>query len=110
MAQTRRPLAIAMVVEGTSRLDAARQTRMDRQTLPDWVHRLQQAGFDGLASRKPPGASPKLSEAQMRELDGLVMAGPDPKTLALRRSTRGGGKALFCPPCPSARSPIGCAS
>jgi hypothetical protein len=29
MAQTRRPLAIAMVVEGTSRLDAARQTRMD---------------------------------------------------------------------------------
>ena len=37
------------------------------------------AGFDGLASRKPPSASPKLSEAQMRELDGLVMAGPDPK-------------------------------
>jgi transposase len=78
-AQTRRLLAIAMVVEGTSRLDAARQTGMDRQTLRDWVHRYNQAGFDGLASRKPPGASPKLSEAQMRELDGLVMAGPDPK-------------------------------
>jgi transposase len=78
-AQTRRPLAIAMVVEETSRPDAARQTRMDRQTLPDWVHRLQLSRFDGLASRKPPGASPKLSEAQMRELDGLVMARPDPK-------------------------------
>jgi hypothetical protein len=45
MAQTRRPLAIAMVVEGTSRLDAARQTHMDRQTLPDWVHRLQLSRF-----------------------------------------------------------------
>ena len=56
---------IAMVVEGTSRLDAARQTGMDRQTLRDWVHRYNQAGFDGLASRKPPGASPKLSEAQI---------------------------------------------
>ena len=78
-ALTRRLLAIAMVVEGTSRLDAARQTGMDRQTLRDWVHRYNAVGVDGLASRKPPGASSKLSEAQMRELDGLVMAGPDPK-------------------------------
>jgi transposase len=75
-AQTRRLLAIAMAVEGTSRLDAARQTGMDRQTLRDWVHRYNAAGIDGLASRKPPGAAPKLSEAQMRELDGLVMARP----------------------------------
>src|ERR1700692_185029 len=55
-AQTRRLLAIAMVVEGTSRLDAARQTGMDRQTLRDWVHRYNQDGFDGLASRQPAGA------------------------------------------------------
>jgi transposase len=78
-AQTRRLLAIAMVVEGTSRLDAARQTGMDRQTLRDWVHRYNAVGIDGLASRKPPGAAPKLSGAQTMELDGLVMAGPDPK-------------------------------
>ena len=37
--QARRLLAIAMVLDGTSRLDAARQTGMDRQTLRDWVHR-----------------------------------------------------------------------
>jgi transposase len=36
-AKSRRLLAIAMVLEGTSRLDAARQTGMDRQTLRDWV-------------------------------------------------------------------------
>jgi transposase len=53
-AKTRRLLAIAMVLEGTSRLDAARQTGMDRQTLRDWVHRYNERGVDGLASRAAP--------------------------------------------------------
>jgi transposase len=79
-AQTPRLLAIAMVLQGASRLDAARQTGMDRQTLRDWVHRYYEVGVDGLVSRKPPGAAPKLSEAQTTELRGLVLAGPDPKT------------------------------
>jgi transposase len=79
-ARTRRLLAIAMVLQGASRLDAARQTGMDRQTLRDWVHRYNEVGVDGLVSRKPPGAAPKLSVAQTRELRGLVLAGPDPKT------------------------------
>jgi transposase len=78
-AKTRRLLAIAMVLEGSSRLDAARQTGMDRQTLRDWVLRYNEHGVDGLASRKPPGAAPKLSAAQMSELCDLVLAGPDPK-------------------------------
>ncbi len=78
-AKTRRMLAIAMVLEGTSRLDAARQTGMDRQTLRDWVIRYNEHGVDGLASRKPPGAAPKLSTAQMSELRSLVLAGPDLK-------------------------------
>ena len=76
-AKTRRLLAIAMVLEGASRLDAARQSGMDRQTLRDWVLRYNEHGVDGLASRKPPGAAPKLSEAQMSELRGLVLAGPE---------------------------------
>ena len=77
-AQTRRLLAIAMVLEGASRLDAARQAGMDRQTLRDWVHRYNEAGVDGLVSRVAPGATPKLTEAQMAELRELVLAGPDP--------------------------------
>ncbi len=77
--QARRLLAIAMVLEGTSRLAAARQAGMDRQTLRDWVHRYNEAGVDGLVSRKPPGAAPKLTEAQMAELRELVIAGPDLK-------------------------------
>jgi transposase len=87
--RTRRLLAIAMILEATSRLDAARQTGMDRQTLRDWVHRYNEAGIDGLVSRKPPGAAPKLTKAQMAELRELVVAGPDSQdpqghTLALR--------------------------
>jgi transposase len=78
-AQSRRLLAIAMVLEGASRLEAARQTGMDRQTLRDWVHRFNEVGVAGLLSRRSPGPTPKLSEAQMAELRELVVAGPDPQ-------------------------------
>ena len=76
--QTRRLLAIAMVLDDAPRADAARQTGMDRQTLCDWVHRYNEAGIHGLVSRKAPGAAAKLTQAQMAELRELVIAGPDP--------------------------------
>ena len=78
-AVARRLLAIAMVLEGASRSDAARQAGMDRQTLRDWAHRYNEEGVAGLASRKAPGAAGKLTAAQMAELRELVVAGPDPK-------------------------------
>jgi transposase-like protein len=37
----RRMLAIALLLEGHGREQAARQSGMDRQTLRDWVHRYQ---------------------------------------------------------------------
>lgn len=77
-AQSRRLLAIAMVLDGSRREDAARQAGMDRQTLRDWVHRYNDLGTDGLVSRCPPGPAPKLTAAQMQELRDLVIAGPDP--------------------------------
>jgi transposase len=76
-AQSRRLLAIAMVLEGASREDAARQVGMDRQTLRDWVHRYNETGPDGLISRTAPGPQPRLNEAQMKTLRDLVIAGPD---------------------------------
>jgi transposase len=75
----RRLLAIAMVLDGASRLAAARQSGMDRQTLRDWVHRYNEVGIAGLASRKPPGAVAKLTQTQMAELREWVVCGPDPK-------------------------------
>ena len=77
-AQSRRLLAIAMVLEGSSREDAARQAGMDRQTLRDWVHRYNEIGVGGLVSRCAPGPASKLTAAQMEELRALVLAGPDP--------------------------------
>lgn len=77
-AQGRRLLAIAMVLEGSSREDAARQAGMDRQTLRDWVHRYNELGVDGLVSRRAPGPAARLTAAQMQEFRALVIAGPDP--------------------------------
>ena len=79
VAQSRRLLALAMVLDGGSRLEAARQAGMDRQTLRDWVHRFNEMGVDGLLSRQPPGPAPKLTEAQMATLRELVVDGPDPE-------------------------------
>lgn len=74
----RRMLALAQVLEGHSRADAARSAGMDRQTLRDWVHRYNAQGLAGLCDRKPPGQAPRLSEAQKAEIAALVEQGPDP--------------------------------
>ncbi|GAB3442866.1 helix-turn-helix domain-containing protein [Insolitispirillum peregrinum] len=46
----RRMLAIALVLEGASRDDAARTCGMDRQTLRDRVHRFNGQGLAGLSN------------------------------------------------------------
>jgi len=79
-AQVRRLLALAQVLEGRARTQAAAQNGMDRQTLRDWVHRYNGRGIDGLRSRSSPGPAPALSEEQMAELKALVIKGPDPET------------------------------
>ncbi len=78
-AQVRRLLALALVLDGYSRTEAAALNGMDRQTLRDWVHRYNDQGVDGLKSRHSPGPPPALSEPQMAELRELVIKGPDPE-------------------------------
>ena len=53
--QSRRLLSLAAVYDGMTRAEAARIGGMDRQTLPDWVHRFNDEGPDGLANRKAHG-------------------------------------------------------
>lgn len=79
-AQVRRMLALALVLQGRPRSEAAAQNGMDRQTLRDWVHRYNEAGIEGLKSRKSPGREALLTPAQMVELRDLVIKGPDPAT------------------------------
>lgn len=75
----RRLLALALLLEGKSRTEAATQNGMQRQTLRDWVHRYNAEGVAGLTSRTAPGPTARLSDAQMAELKALVVAGPDPE-------------------------------
>jgi putative transposase len=77
---SRRMLALALVLDGRSRTDAAQSCGMDRQTLRDWVHRYNAEGLSGLVDRPLPGRPPRLGAEQMSELAVIVEMGPDPKT------------------------------
>jgi len=78
-AQVRRLLALAMVLEGRPRTEAAEFNGMDRQTLRDWVHRYNDHGIEGLKSRHSRGRKPALTALQRAELLDLVIKGPDPE-------------------------------
>src|SRR4051794_34597131 len=67
-AASRRMLALALVLEGASRAEAARAAGMDRQTLRDWGHRYDEEGLAGLRDRPRSGRRPRLSPEQEAEL------------------------------------------
>ena len=77
-AASRRMLALALVLEGSSREEAARAAGMDRQTLRDWVHRYNEEGLAGLRDRHRSGRRPRLTAGQEAELVTAVERGPDP--------------------------------
>ena len=76
-AVVRRLLALALVLDGCKREDAARLAGMDRQTLRDWVHRYNALGVAGLADRQGGGAKARLSADQRAEVASWMRAGPD---------------------------------
>jgi putative transposase len=77
-AQARRLLAIAAVLDGASREEAAKIGGMDRQTLRDWVIRFNEQGADGLINIPSPGAPPKLNARHKAFLARIVEEGPTP--------------------------------
>ena len=78
-AQVRRLLALAFVLDGHTRTEAADQAGMDRQTLRDWVHRYNAEGIAGLKSGHGPGKPASLNQEQLAELKAIVLKGPDPE-------------------------------
>lgn len=78
-AVVRRLLALALVLDGRSREEAASLNGMTRQTLRDWVHRYNTDGVGGLWSRTGGGRPGVLSSEQMAELREIVINGPDPE-------------------------------
>jgi transposase len=87
-AQARRLLALALVLEGVPRTEAATVCGMDRQTLRDWVHRYNAEGIGGLLDRKANGPEPRLSAGQLAELAAIVEKGPDPEKDGIVRYRR----------------------
>ena len=77
-AQVRRLLAIAAVLDGASRAEAAKVGGMDRQTLRDWVIRFNEQGPDGLINVPAPGAPAKLNPEHRAFLARIVDEGPSP--------------------------------
>src|SRR5207248_2735728 len=76
--QARRLLAIAAVLDGATREEAATIGGMDRQTLRDWVTRFNEQGPDGLINKSSPGGPSKLTEEHKAFLARLVEDGPIP--------------------------------
>ncbi len=76
--QVRRLLALGLILDGSSRSEAAKAVGVTLQIVRDWVIRFNADGPDGLITRKAPGKASILSAAQRRALAQQVEAGPTP--------------------------------
>ena len=76
--QVRRLLAIAAILDGGSRSEAARIAGVTLQIIRDWVLRFNEAGIDGLATRKAPGPRTILDDRHRRALEEVIETGPIP--------------------------------
>ena len=76
---SRRLLAIATGLEGTSRKVAAESCGMDRLTLRNWICRYNAECVEGLGNRRGGGVKLLLTSDQMAQLATWVEDGPDPE-------------------------------
>jgi transposase len=66
--QVRRLLAIALILVGCSRSEAAKFAGVTLQIVRDWVLRFNAEGPEGLATRKAPGRASILNDEQRARL------------------------------------------
>ncbi len=76
--QVRRLLAMAVILDGGSRMEAAKVAGVTLQIVRDWVLRFNEGGSEGLATRKAPGRASILNDEQRARLAEQVEAGPIP--------------------------------
>ncbi len=76
--QVRRLLAVAVILDGGMRTEAARLGVVGLQIVRDSVLRFNAEGPDGLVDRKAPGKAPTLTAEQRAALAKAVEAGPEP--------------------------------
>jgi len=76
--QVRRLLAVALILDGGSRSEAAKVAGVTLQIVRDWVLRFNEGGPDGLVTRRAPGRASILNDSQRAQLAAIVEAGPIP--------------------------------
>ena len=73
--QDRRLQAAELFQQGVHQAEVARRLGVSRQTANRWQQRWQSDGAAGLASRGAPGRSPKLSDAQLEQVEQALLEG-----------------------------------
>jgi transposase len=76
--QVRRLLAIATILDGGGRSEAAKVAGVTLQIIRDWVLRFNAAGMAGLATRKAPGPRTILDDRHRWALEDVIATGPIP--------------------------------
>ena len=69
---------MALILDGSSRSDAAKVAGVTLQIVRDWVLRFNADGPEGLATRKAPGRASILNDEQRARLAEVVETGPLP--------------------------------
>jgi transposase len=75
--EKRRFQAIQMFERGLSQSEIARQVRVGRQSVARWVHQYRAQGKSALRKAGRAGRKPRLSEQQRKQLEKLLVAGPE---------------------------------
>jgi transposase len=73
--QARRLRAAGLFATGVGQAEVARRLGVSRQSVHLWYQRWQAEGAGGLRSRGPTGPSPKLSDAQLAQVEQALLAG-----------------------------------
>ena len=75
--EERRMEAARLLRAGLSQSEVARRVGVHRQSVSRWARELEQSGVRGLRRARRTGRPPKLSAAQLRELEGALVRGPE---------------------------------
>jgi transposase len=74
---TQRIQGLLLVTRGMAERRAAHIVGVGRRTLQDWISKFRKGGLQGLVKGPYPGRKPKLTEAQLAELDRIIEQGPE---------------------------------
>jgi transposase len=73
--QARRLCAGELFTAGVRQAEIARQLGVSAQAVSVWHRRWQASGSDGLLSRGPSGPTPRLSDAQLAQVERALLEG-----------------------------------